>query len=849
MAALKSGATPSETSSPSATDPPSSAQTPPRTPDAATSDATSVQLTATNDITAQDLERFLGVKVAAWVGSIVVIIAIAVFAKFVVDQGWLAVIAPSVKLAFAYALAGAFIAAGELLRTRIGRVPSTSLTAAGVGGLYVSTCAGLTPLDVFGPVGALIAGCAAALIGGAVTWRSREVAVGVISVLGAYVLPTFANLGVLWRDDSLEQTIIGASYITVIYAIPLVLMRIGPRAFHVFRWFGIPQAFAGFALLGELGSSHVGVTLGFTALWWAMCVGDCIVAAMHGRTPRSNISFTIGATSLASTLAIRGAFAPNPWIELHSWLPLALALASCAAAWQLRALAPSGGPDDLDRRDDRRGSAVMDACARQSFVMTMLAGALLIAQVGLLVRGGALSVSWTAMGAAAIFIGRRLKQPNSARMGLASIILGIGAMIVVAVGGRLGTPSAVIAVFPSLDEYARSLWGMRLLDSLWSPLLVAFTLLFAARSWSLDRESSARPTLIAGALAAITAILWSVLALSYARNFASLSALLAIPVVALFVGRSLSLVRVISLVWCTLAAFGWILITAKYVTYSPRQLLEQPTGAVMLAGVIIGVFTLIGRRFRQEQFGQVPIAMGFAFGLVALGMLIAIEVATRGSSDATFAPLVLAVIAIALVGSIGAVFARNTEHDLVEGVGLIAASVSVFVWLNCLLFASDARSPESTWIGHWLLNLSVLAVIPMCACGLMIRGGFRESPSVVQSVKIVAGISFMIVSSVLVWRFFEPALSPFGSSATLQHSALSVWLALLAVSLVVLGFRRVTAQLRYVGLAMLGIIALKVLIFDMANADTMWRVLALLIIGLLLVVTSALYSKAARADK
>jgi uncharacterized membrane protein len=52
-----------------------------------------------------------------------------------------------------------------------------------------------------------------------------------------------------------------------------------------------------------------------------------------------------------------------------------------------------------------------------------------------------------------------------------------------------------------------------------------------------------------------------------------------------------------------------------------------------------------------------------------------------------------------------------------------------------------------------------------------------------------------------------------------------------------------------IAIALLGIIALKVLIFDMANADTMWRVLALLIIGLLLVVTSALYSKAARADK
>jgi uncharacterized membrane protein len=64
-----------------------------------------------------------------------------------------------------------------------------------------------------------------------------------------------------------------------------------------------------------------------------------------------------------------------------------------------------------------------------------------------------------------------------------------------------------------------------------------------------------------------------------------------------------------------------------------------------------------------------------------------------------------------------------------------------------------------------------------------------------------------------------------------------------------LGFRKNAAQLRYVGLALIGLVALKVLIFDMRNADTMWRVLALLIIGLLLVVTSVVYSKAARANK
>ena len=847
MAAWKARTLANETASAQSAAAPDDAVTPTLENSTSTTDATA--LTTTEISVPLELEHFLGVKVAAWVGSIVVIIAIAVFAKFVIDQGWLTVIAPSVKLALAYALAGAFIAAGELLRSRIGRVPSASLIAAGVGGLYASTCAGLTPLDVFGPAGALIAGCAVAIIGGAITWRSREVAIGVISVLGAYIVPAFANLGVLMRGDSLEQTLIGALYLTAVYAVPLVLMRFGPRAFSVFRFFALLQGLAGIALLGALGSSHPGITIGFTALWWAMCVGDCVMAAMQGRSARSNVAFTIGATSLASTLSIRGVFAPTPWVEFHAWLPLGLAIACGAATFQLRTLVPTGEPDEIERREDRRGCAVVDACSRLSFVLAILVGALLLAQIGLLVRGGALAVSWTAMGAAGIFIGRRLNQRNSARMGLASVILGIAATIVAAFEASFSGINTVFFAFPSMQDWRQSLWGMRLDDALWAPLMVACALLFAARSWSLDREHTARPSIIAGALTACAAILWSALALNYAQNYASIAVLLAIPVVAVFAGRSLSLIRVVSVLWACLAALGWLLITSQHVMWQRDAAPEQPSGAIVLAAVIVGVFALIGRRFREERFSEVPIAMGFTFGLVALGMLIMAEVATRHSTDSSVAGVVLAANGICVVGSIGAIFARTAKHDLVEGVGLFAAAMSVFVWTTCLAFASHASSPGDSWLQHWLLNLSVLTIVPMTACGLIIRGGFRESVAIVQSLKAIAGLSFMVVSSSLIWRFFEPTVSPFGASATLQHSALSVWLALLAVSLVMLGFRKNAAQLRYVGLALIGLVALKVLIFDMRNADTMWRVLALLIIGLLLVVTSVVYSKAARANK
>jgi uncharacterized membrane protein len=73
-----------------------------------------------------------------------------------------------------------------------------------------------------------------------------------------------------------------------------------------------------------------------------------------------------------------------------------------------------------------------------------------------------------------------------------------------------------------------------------------------------------------------------------------------------------------------------------------------------------------------------------------------------------------------------------------------------------------------------------------------------------------------------------------------------VWLAIAAVLFVVYGFKREIRPARWTGLALLGLVAAKVLVLDMAGAATIWRVAALLVTGLLFVATSTVYTRAAK---
>jgi uncharacterized membrane protein len=169
-----------------------------------------------------------------------------------------------------------------------------------------------------------------------------------------------------------------------------------------------------------------------------------------------------------------------------------------------------------------------------------------------------------------------------------------------------------------------------------------------------------------------------------------------------------------------------------------------------------------------------------------------------------------------------------------------------------MLFAtiSDAAFPgaDAQWIWHWLLTPVNLGLIVIAGCGVVLRGAFAQDRARCEAIAVAAGAMFLLGSATLVYRFFDPRVgAPFETTRVIQQSALSVWLAVAGVLFIVLGFRRQLRPARWTGLALLGVVAAKVLIVDMAGAATMWRVAALLVTGLLFVATSTVYTRASKA--
>jgi uncharacterized membrane protein len=110
-------------------------------------------------------------------------------------------------------------------------------------------------------------------------------------------------------------------------------------------------------------------------------------------------------------------------------------------------------------------------------------------------------------------------------------------------------------------------------------------------------------------------------------------------------------------------------------------------------------------------------------------------------------------------------------------------------------------------------------------------------------------IGFVAFSATMVARFFDPRTGPpFESSVALERAAVSVWLALAALGLVIVGFRANRTAVRWAGLSLLGFTALKVVVLDLAGAEPIWRVAAFIATGLLLVGTSVVYSRASRVS-
>jgi uncharacterized membrane protein len=90
---------------------------------------------------------------------------------------------------------------------------------------------------------------------------------------------------------------------------------------------------------------------------------------------------------------------------------------------------------------------------------------------------------------------------------------------------------------------------------------------------------------------------------------------------------------------------------------------------------------------------------------------------------------------------------------------------------------------------------------------------------------------------------FEPVAATFENPTLAMNVALSIFWGLNAGALLVAGFARRSAVVRYAGLALFAVTVLKVFLVDMSSLDMVYRVVSFMVVGVLLLAASLLYQR------
>lgn len=163
---------------------------PPAVSDAITAD--SAALEADHSTRVIDWEKFLGVKLFAWIGGFALFLGIAFFIKFSFERN---LIPPEARVALGLLFGVGLVGGGVLLRKREYLVTSQTLVATGVLVLYAASFAahGLYQLIAIGPVFLLMS----VITAGAFFLAGRLDArvVGVLGLLGGFLTPPMLSTG------------------------------------------------------------------------------------------------------------------------------------------------------------------------------------------------------------------------------------------------------------------------------------------------------------------------------------------------------------------------------------------------------------------------------------------------------------------------------------------------------------------------------------------------------------------------------------------------------------------------------------------------------------------------------
>jgi uncharacterized membrane protein len=827
------------------------------------------------------LEQTIGLKWAGWVGAVVVVIGAGLGIKYAYDQGWFQILPPAGRLLLMSLGAFALIGAGEVVFRRIHRFAAACLYGAGVATLFLVSYAGHGYYGLYEAHTAYVLMAFTTIIGASVAIRGDLLSIAVLAQIGGNLAPVL-----LHSDRPLLAPFL--TYLLTLQVVAIVLAWWGGGG----RWWTLRvMSLATLALwianvISVRPADGTVSVLVFSLLYAALFQAELILSAARPRRPGApaqpaeTLSLSMSLNSPAA-LAVTFSVAVTAVLTTAILFNLNAATDGARGAWVLVLAAACAALGFGVGRGPDPGTPLHNL----SLGYRVQAAALVVVAVPVALSGVWIIAGWAALSLAFAAAGNLLDLRLSRWTGVM-----VWRLALLYLGWWTVAPLGRLVPGDTLTTGAHAVWLHLLGVDIRAYTILAWLLAAVGHtvSWLIHQEGL-RPAAsddrrfqrLAWVTSGLAGFAWLT---ASCAGLPPVGATLAILVYAwLLLGVDLLNPRLglalQSAVVVALVAVKWVAVDTLAERLAPHWSAtdRRPVlNAVMGSGLLISATMALLYWLRRDVLGgalghfesrrgacvspaaPVLTLAALLMTLFAIGLTYeidrAIEAFAPGAPPWSLWQLkhlswtVLWMLCLTTYVALS----RLLEPDaaLRPGVVRVAQRLAVAVAVKFLLLDTLwARVVEGATPSHLLLNAQTLTAAVVVAAMVFLAWLAGDPPR-----RRAGGAAGFLAVLVVLWcgtleidRFFE-RLAAFGTTVfadpvLAKQVAFSIFWSTFAIGAVVAGFRFRTAGLRYFGLGLFAVTLLKVVLVDMSQVQTGYRVLSFLGLGLLLLGTSVLYGK------
>jgi uncharacterized membrane protein len=810
------------------------------------------------DVPQGDLERMIGLKWAGWFGAIVLVIGAALGFRYAYDNGWLGAVPHSVRLLLMSLAGFGLIAAGEIVLRRVNRISAAGLYGAGTAVLFLVSYAGYEWYGIYARGTAFVLMAMATVIGVAIAGRARLVSIAVLSLIGGHLAPIILSA----RAESVVPFLLYLLFLQL-----LALTLCAWRAAH--KWWVLRGLALGAMVIWQLvlvghSTYPVETVLTFAAIYAALFQAELIVTTLRVAKrnlappadvddsqvvePDAGMIFSIIVTAQLTLVALLGC--ANSTAAVRGTWVLSIAGVCVALSLLLRVLGKS--------------------LARLSLSLQIQAGALLILAVPVLFEGPMRVWGWLALSIAFAGLAIFAKKQDVALASFVTWLLAIGGLVhwsnsdAAAWNVWIASPTILSAAF--LMSVAIAAIGHILAAAMWRAAGFPADLLEdPAHPKPPPLPISRSPLQLVGTLLhALAALVWIFATIACLPTLAATVGLLAYAAItcAASFARLCRPLAYVSAVAVLVAAIKWVGVdeladrlgasakTAPVTPFFNEHLAVGVLIAIAMAAVgwLRRVVLIPGTR-QPAVLDLFRSAMVLAVALIlTIGLSIEIEQAVTAAASAGTLPwsrgqallldfTILWSIAAGVVLLADRVIIRPANGAIAAGMSRVLLVIGGKFLLLDTIMSGSLSGEDSAWL---FANMQTAAAI-ICGLGLLLAMFWSPTPAERSWTGVLILLVILSAGSVEISRF--AAHQGTGNEATIRLAGWSIWWSLFAIATVIFGFAGRVPMLRIFGLSLFGVTLLKVVLVDLANAATGWRILSFIGLGALLLGTSVLYGR------